>query len=348
MVVTGVLLLVLGGFAAGSFYIPFKKVRNWAWESYWLVNGIFSWVIMPWLIAVLTVPQLSQIFRETPSKAMLWTFFFGLLWGIGGLTFGLSMRYLGMSLGYAIALGFCAAFGTIAPPVYDGSIVELLKTASGLTTLSGVLVCLIGIAICGWAGITKEREMPEEKKKESIKEFNFSRGLIVAILAGAMSACMAFGFVAGETTAKLAIDHGTHSLWANNPVLVIIFAGGFTTNFIWCVYLNLKNKTVSNYIKSGNTSLIKNYILSASAGIIWYLQFMFYGMGKTRMGKYDFASWSVLMAMIIVISNIWGIIFNEWKGSSKRTIKIITIGILIVASSIIVIGTGNYLATKGL
>ena len=347
MTLLGLLLITLGGFAAGSFYIPFKKVRNWAWESYWIVNGLFSWIIMPWLIGFITVPQLLSLLGHTPVASVIWSYIFGVLWGIGGLTFGLSMRYLGMSLGYAIALGFCAAFGTIAPPIYDGTFVELMNRASGLTTLGGVLVCLVGIGICGWAGMSKEKELPEEKKKEAIEEFNFAKGLLVAVCAGVMSACMAFGFIAGEIIAKVSVEHGAHSLWANNPVLTVILAGGFTTNLIWCIALNIKNRSLKNYINSGDAPLVGNYIFCALAGIMWYLQFMFYGMGRPKMGKYDFASWSVLMALIIVFSNMWGLIFHEWKGSSRRTLKIITSGILVVILSIVLIGAGAYLKSIG-
>ena len=346
MTILGLLLITLGGFAAGSFYIPFKKVRNWAWETYWLVNGLFSWIIMPWFIAFLTVPALMSVLREAPAASLFWTFLFGLLWGIGGLTFGLSMRYLGMSLGYAIALGFCAAFGTIVPPIYQGTFGNLITSLSGLTTLAGVLVCLIGIAICGWAGISKEKELSAEEKKKAVEEFNFIKGLLVAIFAGIMSACMAFGFTAGEPIAKLAVKNQTSTLWQNNPVLIVIFAGGFITNFIWCVFLNIKNRTAKNYIDT-RTPLINNYIFSALAGITWYLQFMFYGMGKTKMGKYSFASWTVLMALIIVFSNIWGLIFREWKGTSRRTHRIILAGILVLIASTLVVGLGNYLESIG-
>jgi len=347
MTVLGLFLITLGGFAAGSFYIPFKKVRNWAWESYWLVGGVFSWIIMPWVIAVVTVPTLMSVLRGAPASSIFWSYLFGLLWGIGGLTFGLSMRYLGMSLGYAIALGFCAAFGTIIPPIYMGTFGDLIRQPSGLTTLGGVLVCLVGIAICGWAGISKENELSAEKKKETIKEFNFVKGLLVAIFAGIMSACMAFGFTAGEPIARLAVERGTLSLWQNNPVLIVIFAGGFTTNFIWCVFLNIKNHTAKDYFHSGGASLLGNYFFSALAGITWYLQFMFYGMGNTKMGKYNFASWSVLMALIIVFSNMWGLIFREWKGTSRRTHQIIFTGILVLIASTIIVGLGNYLASLG-
>jgi L-rhamnose-H+ transport protein len=346
MAALGLFLIGLGGFAAGSFYIPFKKVRNWAWESYWLVNGILSWIIMPWIIALLTVPGLIPILRDAPKSSIFWSYLFGLLWGIGGLTFGLSMRYLGMSLGYAIALGFCAAFGTIIPPIYKGTFGDLISQVSGLTTFGGVFVCLVGIAICGWAGVCKENELSAEEKKKTIKEFNFGKGLLVALFAGVMSACMAFGFAAGEPIAKLAVERGAISVWQNNPVLIVIFAGGFTTNFIWCLFLNIKNHTAKNYLDS-SAPLVNNYIFSALAGITWYFQFMFYGMGNTKMGEYKFASWTVLMALIIVFSNMWGLIFREWKGSSRRTHIIVLAGILVLILSTFIVGLGNYLGSIG-
>ena len=347
MIGLGVLLHAVGGFAAGSFYIPFKKIRNWAWESYWLVGGVFSWIIMPWLVAVLTVPQLLPLLGQAPAGSIVWSYVFGVLWGVGGLTFGLSMRYLGMSLGYAIALGFCAAFGTIIPPIFSGTFADLVTNVSGVVILAGVLVCLAGIAICGWAGISKERELSTEQKRRSIKEFNFLQGLLVAIFAGIMSSCMAFAIAAGKPIANLAVEQGTRPLWQNSPVLVVVLAGGFTTNFIWCIILNIKNRSAKNYFQAGNTSLAVNYFFSALAGVTWYLQFMFYGMGTTKMGKYDFSSWTLHMAFIIVFSNIWALAFREWKGSSRRTLTLIVCGILVVVLSTVLIGAGNYIASLG-
>ena len=343
----GVILHAIGGFAAGSFYIPFKKVKNWAWESYWLVSGVFAWIVMPWLIAFLTIPELMSVLSGAPKSSIFLSYLFGLLWGLGGLTFGLSMRYLGMSLGYALALGFCAAFGTIIPPIYLGAIGNLLTKVSGLTMLGGVTVCLGGIGVCAWAGMSKEKELTEEQKKATIQEFSFVKGVWVAIFAGVMSACFAFGIAAGKPIAQLAVARGVPPLWQNSPVFIVILLGGFTTNFIWCVFLNVKNKTTKDYLNSGNASLLINYIFSAFAGITWYFQFMFYGMGTTQMGKYDFSSWSIHMAFIIVFSNIWGLIFHEWKGASSRTLRIIFSGILVLIISTIVIGLGNYLASFG-
>ncbi len=340
----GVVLHALGGLAAGSFYIPFKKVRQWAWESYWLVGGVFSWIIAPWAVAWLMCPNLMTVLRDAPGRSLFWSYFFGLLWGIGGLTFGLSMRFLGMSLGYALALGFCAAFGTLVPPIGSGEILEMTKTPSGWTTLAGVLVCLAGIAVCGRAGVSKERELTAEQKRESIREFNFVKGVWVAVFAGVMSACMAFAIAAGKPIAALAVERGTPELWRNTPVFVVILAGGFTTNFIWCLALNLRRGSGGDYVSGRGASLLANYVFSALAGTTWYLQFMFYGMGTTQMGRYDFSSWTIHMAFIIVFSNLWGLGFGEWKGASPRTHRIIAAGLVVLTASTVVIGVGNYLA----
>ncbi len=340
----GVFFHALGGLAAGSFYIPFKKVKAWSWESYWLVGGVFSWIIAPWVMAFLTVPHVLEVLSAAPISSILLSYFFGVLWGIGGLTFGLSMRYLGMSLGYALALGFCAAFGTIIPPIFNGLILDLVSQLSGLTTLAGVVVCLIGIAVCGKAGMAKESELTDEEKKATIHEFDFIKGVWVAIFAGIMSACMAFGIAAGKPIAELAVTQGAPSLWSNNPVFIVIMAGGFTTNCIWCVILNRRNKTGNDYVSGSKTRLAANYFFSALAGTTWYLQFFFYGMGTTKMGKYDFSSWSIHMAFIIVFSTLWGLFFREWKGTSVQTHRLVFIGIIVLILSTIVIGVGNYLA----
>lgn len=346
MVALGVFFHAIGGFAAGSFYIPFKKVKQWAWESYWLVGGFFSWIIAPWIVALITVPGLMDILRNAPKQSICWSYIFGLLWGIGGLTFGLSMRYLGMSLGYAVALGFCATFGTIMPPIYNGTFGQLFSNPSGVVTLTGVPVCLAGIVICCWAGLRKEKELSSEQQKASITEFSLGKGIFVAVFAGIMSACMAFGFAAGKPIAQLAVAKNVAPLFQNSAVLVVILAGGFTTNFLWCVFLNLKNKTNKDYLNK-ETPLVSNYLFSALAGITWYLQFMFYGMGTTKMGKYDFSSWTIHMAFIIVFSNIWGLHFKEWKGCGARTLKIIIFGIFVVFMSTMIVGVGNYLASIG-
>lgn len=343
----GVLLHAIGGLAAGSFYIPFKKVQKWAWESYWIVGGFFSWIIAPWVASLIFCPDVLGVLSSAPKSSIFWSFFFGLLWGVGGLTFGLSMRYLGMSLGYAVALGFCAAFGTIVPPVFRGEIGGLAAKLSGQVILLGVLVCLAGIAVCGRAGVSKERELSADEKKAAISEFNFGKGIWVAMFAGLMSACMAFALQAGKPIADLAIKCGTPELMQNTVPQIVIFAGGFLTNVVWCVYLNVKNGSGRDYINAQGASLPINYIFSALAGITWYLQFFFYGMGTTQMGRYDFSSWTIHMAFIIVFSNLWGIYFREWRGASKRTHNLVFGGISVLTLSTIVVGIGNYIAKLG-
>jgi L-rhamnose-H+ transport protein len=339
----GVFFHGLGGFAAGSFYIPYKRVRNWAWESYWLVGGAFSWILVPWIVALLTAPDSVAILREAPGASVFWSYFFGVLWGVGGLTFGLSVRYLGMSLGYALALGFCAAFGTLIPPAFTGELSIMLRTPSGLTVLAGIIVCLLGIAVCGRAGIFKERELAGGANTAAIREFNLTKGIWVAVFAGIMSACMAFAIAAGKPIAELAVAHGTPELWQNTPVFIVILAGGFTTNLIWCVFLNLKNKSGRDYLH--RSPLLANYFFSALAGTTWYLQFMFYGMGTTQMGEYDFSSWTLHMAFIIVFSNLWALVLKEWRGTSLRTHAWIAAGIAILILSTLIVGYGNWLGS---
>ena len=253
----GVCLHWLGGLASGSFYVPYKGVKKWSWETYWLVGGFFSWIICPWAFAYFMTNDLAGVLKQQSASTIWWTYFFGVLWGFGGLTFGLTMRYLGMSLGMGVALGYCAAFGTLVPPIFKSlhagycrsgaSIVEIAASTSGQVTLAGVGVCLLGIGIAALAGFTKEREMPEEQKRKAIKEFNFKKGILVATFSGIMSACFAFALQAGKPINDASLAAGTNKIWTGLPALVVLLLGGFTTNFIWCVLLNFKNRTGYQY-----------------------------------------------------------------------------------------------------
>ena len=270
----GVLLHALGGFAAGSFYIPFKIVKDWKWESAWLVLGFAAWVLSPLIFAYFTVPELWDVLMSPDSNTKVWTFLFGVLWGIGGLTFGLSMRYLGISLGMTVALGFCTAFGTLIPPIYNGTFGELLSTTVGQITLMGIIVCLIAIAIVGWAGMRKEKEETEANlTNTAVVEFDLKKGLFVAIVSGILSACFAFGLEAGSNIADIAYAAGAKDIFKNNAVLVWILWGGITTNGLYSIYLNYKNKSGSDYTNA-DLPLSKNYFWAMLGGLTWYLQFM--------------------------------------------------------------------------
>ena len=360
----GVFFHWLGGLASGSFYVPYRGVKKWAWEVYWLVGGFFSWIIAPWILASINTNDLLSVLKEAPSDSILWAYFWGAMWGLGGLTFGLTMRYLGLSLGMGVALGYCAAFGTLMPPIFHGEFVsKVLGTQSGQVILVGVGVCLLGIAIAGLAGRSKEKEMTEEQKKETIKEFNFTKGILVATFSGVMSACFAYGLDAAAPIAEISARHGTTTLWTGLPKLCVVLLGGFTTNLIWCVVLNFKNRTGYQYfsrtirdepqdkngkarIEAGTTRapMLSNYLFSALAGVTWYMQFFFYTMGETQMGEYKFSSWTIHMASIIIFSSLWGIALHEWRGSSTSTKTKLAIGLMTLVFSTIVVGYGNYLA----
>ena len=380
----GVFFHWLGGLASASFYVPFRRVKVWAWETYWLVGGFFSWIIAPWILALCMTNDLLGVLHQSPVRSIFWTYAFGVLWGLGGLTFGLTMRYLGMSLGMAMVLGYTAAFGTLMPPIFRGQFATMvLGTRSGLTILAGVGICLLGIVIAGAAGMSKESEMSEEQKRASIKEFNLKKGLLVATFSGVMSACFAYGLAAGDPIKEITVLHGTPALWQGLPVLVVVLLGGFTTNFIWCVILNIRNRTGYQYFRAevvgpvparGDETILENatdapaeemallakaevqpllkapilsnYLFSSLAGTTWYFQFFFYTMGETQMGHYKFSSWTLHMASIIIFSTLWGIALKEWHGAGIRTKCLVGLSLLVLVGSTVVVGYGNYLGVR--
>lgn len=347
--ILGIIFHFIGGFASGSFYMPFKKVKQWHWESYWIIGGIFSWLIVPPIAAYLTLPGFSEIIKATPTHVIQYTILFGVLWGFGGLTYGLGVRYLGMSLGNSIVLSLCSIFGALIPSVYynyfpqEGktTITDLLTTTWGRIVLLGLLLCLLGIIISGKAGMMKEKEMDHETKKNSVAEFNLAKGLLVGIFSGIMSACFNFGIEAGKPMADAAVSLGLNPLYQNNVTYVVLLWGGLTTNLVWSLMLNIRNKTYKDYTNS-ETPLLKNYIFSALAGTTWFMQFFFYGMGESKLGN-GASSWILHMAFIILIANLWGIALKEWKGVGKKTKQTIILGIATIIFSVLVVGLGNYL-----
>ncbi|MBE7176925.1 MAG: L-rhamnose/proton symporter RhaT [Mucilaginibacter polytrichastri] len=352
-VISGIFFHFLGGFASGSFYIPYKKVRGWAWESYWIVGGIFSWLIVPPLAAWLTIPGFSDIIRNTDGGTLAITYLFGILWGIGGLTYGLGVRYLGVSLGSSIILGLCSVFGALIPSFYydiypkagKDSFSDLTGNHWGQLVLLGIFVCLVGIVICGRAGMLKEKDLAGSASLEKA-EFKTGLGLIVSVISGVLSACFAFGIDAGKDMANQAneIWKAAHPgegefLFQNNVTYVVVLWGGLTTNFIWCMLLNFRNKTFGDYTNK-QTPLTANYLFAALAGTTWFLQFFFYGMGESKLGN-GASSWILHMAFIILIANVWGIFLREWKGVRPKTFATVAAGIGAIVLSILIVGYGN-------
>jgi len=333
-----ILLMAIGSICAASFYVPIKKIKGWSWESYWLVQGVFSWIIVPVLFACITMPKgtFGGIITSAPDQAKFMAAFYGALWGIGGLTFGLTMRYLGIALGQSIALGLCAAIGTLVPPVLAGQ--NLFESRSGILIVIGVAISIVGIAIIGYAGALKSKNLTIEERKAAVKEFALKKGILIAILSGIMSACFNFGLTAGDPLREAAIAAGANPLFAKNPVIMFVTLGGFVTNFIFCVFLNIRNKTGMDYFKVTGALLANNIVFALIGGTLWYMQFFFMGMGESLLPAAMVAfAWSILMSMNIAFSNIWGIILKEWKGAGKKTIIALIIGIVILVLSTFVI-----------
>ena len=353
-IILGVIFHFIGGFASGSFYMPYKKVKGWSWESFWIVGGLFSWLIVPPIAAYLTIPGFGEIIRTTSVAVLAATYIMGLLWGIGGLTYGLGVRYLGVSLGSSIILGLCSVFGAIIPSIYyymnpqegKDTIADLFGSQWGLFVITGLVVCVIGLVICGKAGQMKDKEIGISHKDASGSEFQLAKGLLVAIISGVLSACFSFGIEAGSKMGITANDiwKAAHPgqgefLFRNNVIFVVILWGGLTTNFIWCMVLNFRNKTFTDYTNK-KSPLLKNYLLCALGGTMWFLQFFFYGMGESKMGN-GASSWILHMSFIILVANMWGLFLKEWKNVSKKTITTIMIGILTILLSVIIVGYGN-------
>jgi len=343
--IIGIILHSIGGFSSASFYVPSHKVKKWAWETYWITLGFVAWIIMPTVGGLLTTPDLWRILGGSPRNSMLWSYLFGILWGFGGLMCGLGLRYLGLSLGQSISLGVCAIVGTIVPAIIDKKIGMLFTTIPGAVVLLGFLVCLAGIAFCGYAGVLKERLLTEAEKKESVKEFSAAKGLTLAIFGGVMSACMALAINAGKPIGLQAASVGTSPVFVNIPIFVLALGGGFTTNFVSAMILSAKNKSFGNYTLRPLSTLLANYFFAVISGLMWYGQFFFYGMGTTKMGRFDFASWSIHMASIIIFSNLWGLWLKEWTLVNAKTRGYLWMGIITLLISVIMIGIGNNLAS---
>ena len=335
-ILIGLLIIAIGAFCQSSSYVPINKVKGWSWESYWLVQGVFAWLVFPILGALLAVPSghsLFELFSMVDSFNIWMTILFGVVWGVGGLTFGLSMRYLGVALGQSIALGTCAAGGTILGPVLLNIFFPEANALASITSavVVGVVVTLVGIAIIGIAGKMKADSLPEDEKKAAVKDFNFPKGLAIALLAGVMSGCFAVGLEFGKD-----INFGalTDPMYASLPATMLVTLGGFVTNAIYCLYQNAKNKSFGDYKQKSLWA--NNLLFCALAGALWYSQFFGLSLGKgflTESATLTTLSFCILMALNVIFANIWGLILKEWKGCSKRTIVVLVLGILVLAAS---------------
>ncbi len=327
----GLLIIAVGSFCQSSSYVPINKVKEWSWESFWLTQGLFAWLLFPLLGALLAVPEgssLGAVFAAAPTAALK-AAGYGMLWGVGGLTFGLSMRYLGVALGQSISLGTSAGFGTLLPALFGGT--NLLE-GKGLILLLGVCITLAGIAVIGYAGSLRARNMSDEEKRAAVKEFALTKGLMVALLAGVMSACFNLGLDAGQELRTA----GMNPLFASLPATLAVTLGGLATNAVYCLSQNAKNRTFGDY---GKTHLWGNNLLfCALAGGLWYSQFFGLAVGQSffEAGSVVAAfAWCILMALNVTFSNVWGILLKEWRGVGRRTIAVLVAGLALLIFSLV-------------
>ena len=330
-ILIGLLIIAVGAFCQSSCYVPINKIKKWSWESYWLIQGVFAWLIFPFLGAWLSVPEghtLGELFALMGAnpKATWLTILFGALWGVGGLTFGLAMRYLGVALGQSIGLGLCSGLGAILGPVLTGQAASLT-----MAVIIGVIVTIVGIAIIGVAGAMKAASLPEEERKKAGMDFNFGKGLVIAVICGLMSACFNIGLSFGQDI----FIEGSKEIFKTLPATLLVTFGGFITNAVYCLYQNAKNKTFSDY-KQGNLWL-NNALFCCLAGLLWYSQFFGLSLGKGFLVASPVLltfSWCILMSLNVIFSNVWGIILKEWKGCSKKTIAVLLGGLAVLIFSI--------------
>lgn len=334
-ILIGLLIIAVGAFCQSSCYVPINRIKGWSWESYWLVQGLFAWLVFPLAGALLAIPaghSLGELFGAADPFRLWMTVLFGVLWGVGGLTFGLSMRYLGVALGQSIALGTCAALGTVLGPVFLNVFFPEMGALQALTAsvLIGVAVTLAGIAVIGIAGGMKSASQSEEQKRAAVKEFDFPRGIAIALLAGFMSGCFNVGLTFGADIRFAESD----PMFASLPATLLVTLGGLLTNALYCLWQNGKNRTWNDYGKGD--VWVNNLIFCALAGGLWYSQFFGLALGKGFLPEesaFYTLSFCILMALNVVFSNVWGIILKEWKGCSRATIAVLLVGIVILIAS---------------
>jgi L-rhamnose-H+ transport protein len=337
-IITGLLLIATGAFTAGSFAMPFGSVKDWKWESYWLIYCFGAYTLFPLIACLIFAPSFVSIYKEVPGNIMLNVFLLGAVYGIGNLSFGLSLRYLGISLGYAMSLGLMLAIGTLIPPLLDGRLKLMISSSGGTLLIAGVIIACIGIGCSGWAGYLKDTMVSDTEKKKNILEFSFIKGVLAALLVGVTGSAMSLGMEQAIPINDIAQKSGIDPLFTSMPVMLLLLSGTLVTTIFYCIYLGIKNNSLSDYVSSSSGSLAANYLFSLLAGLLWFSQFILFGMGKSKMGPFTFTSWGILMGLTIVFASLWGLYRNEWKGAARRILVLMIFSLLIIIISSYIIG----------
>jgi L-rhamnose-H+ transport protein len=338
-ILLGILLIALGAFSSGSFAVPFGKIKGWKWETYWMIFSFGAYILFPLTACFVFAPDFVEIIKATSSDTVITVFLLGAVYGIGNLSFGLALRYLGLSLGYALALGLMLAIGTLIPPIIDGRLQVMMEKSGGTLLIMGVIVACLGIALSAWSGILKDKSVSQAKKQESIGEFNLVKGALAAVLVGITGSAMSLGFEQGIPISDMAAKNGVDPLFTMMPVLIVLFSGTFVTTIIWCTFLGYKNNSLKDYGQAESSiQLTYNYLYGLLAGVLWFGQFIVYGMGKSKMGPFTFTSWGILMALTIVFATVWGLMRNEWKGAPRKVYVLMVLSLVIIIVSSFMIG----------
>jgi len=339
----GVLLHGVGAWFAATCYTPQKQVKRWSWQTYWLTQAAFCWFLLPILGAALTVPQLVEVLRTAPRSAMLNSFLLGAAYGIGGTAFGISIRYIGFSLTYAIAVGLSSVLGTLIPSLVKGTLGATLQKPGAGWIIAGIAIGTAGIALAGTAGRMKERDLSDQSARG---DFSLTKGLLLSLLAGVLSAVYGFALEAGEPIADVASAHGA-GVWRGNVVYIFSNTGAFLTTAIYCLALHARHRTLGEILElpagPEKASLPVNWLMAVVTGLFWYGQFFFYNLGHVRMGAYKFTSWAIHMIMLVLFSNLVGIALREWRDCRRWTHRTITLALLVLVAAVLSLTYGNQL-----
>lgn len=345
--IIGTGLHAVGGVSAASCYMPFEKVKSWSWGTFWIVQALFAWLIMPLVIGYFTIPNLFTVLTDAPSSAFRAAFILGAAYGFGGLSFGYAIRNIGYSLTYTISIGISAVLGTIVPLIISGRVVEHFTRAGGGIVLTGMVISVIGVALCGRAGFMKEKNFVKKEGKTSL-HFNMKKGLTLTIIAGMLSAVWGISLEFGQPISDLAAKYGAGH-FEGNAKLIVSSMGCLVTNLAWFIVATIKDGSIKSLYqrkKVGSKRFFGNYALSALAGSLWYTQFFFYGLGHVKMGNFMFASWVLHMSMLIFFSYIIGVIMKEWKNVYRKTYTTLIIALITLVMSFVIITVGTMKGEK--
>lgn len=342
----GIGLHSVGAMLSANCYAPQKYTRGWAWEIFWMTQAAWCWLLWPILGALFTVPALAQVLTEAPKAPMLYSFLMGLAYGVGGTAFNISIRYIGFSLTYAIAVGLSSVLGTLVPPLVRGQAAEILSKTGANWIVAGVLIGTLGIALCGAAGRLKELDLM--RSAGGAGEFSLAKGLALSLLAGVLSAVYGFALEVVKPVIDVAEQHGAGH-WKGNVAYLFANTGAFVTALAYSLWLARKNRTLRQLvtIESDRPSQLGlNYLLAMLTGTLWYGQFFFYNLGHVRMGRYEFSSWAIHMIMLVLFSNVLALLLREWRGCRERTLATIVFALLVLLAAVLSLSYGSYLGEK--